>query len=1428
MKKTFGTACAIYLALTVIPMAQAVIPYGEIISLKKPGGDFVTLYTLDRLRASSSSVGTNEMFYIEAVDTENGIVALKSVGNGYYVEKEPGGTLMKTIATSTIGNTTHYYWHDVADGVVRLQNINNGNYAQPVNDVLRVNEPSPLVTTEFEWMPLTGARIADTKYSDDTPLYHIDATQPPYNAPTNGIDDATAAIQAALDAASYDEIIEGYAAIVYLPEGRYRLTDTIDIPPYVTLRGDWKRPTETDKRVAGTVMLIEHGEGLSGWSEPASNLTKNVAFILRKSAKMRQLSIYYPNQDVSNVQPYPYTLDFNGEGINVRDITLVNAYEGIFSGSHFPPYAVYWPNAINIYGTPLKTGLLCDYNATTPRYSSLHFTPDYWAESGLDGTTNRQTIINAMRSGGINDPSVALRTGDGDGGTSYVGLEFCGYDIGVQTFAHESPRMFDFKISECRIGMDMQFSKEHGWIITHGAIDAEEVAIRTSASCQTLTINNVSLSSDSKLVEHGSGTLSMMQCTFEDWDLDNHYAIEAFQEDTDRFTYISIVGCDFLQATNHIHINEDVSRALVYGNSPMEHGLDVNNEAGTGKYIVVDTTNYHAFAEMDPLEESVEEMLDVQRQVPRPPAGLAQVFDVTKPPYNAFNLASTSNTYDATDAIQAALDDAGDLADSEAGCIVYVPPGIYRINGRLTVPSHVELRGSQDGGQCTDSRTVLCLFADQGVTNAPAIISLEEQAGIRGFALFRPDQHWSYDRKSSDEDRESAYAYIATNLHAYPFAIAGTDHNWAYDLILCNIYDGIDFSAGGGHELEFIFGTTLNDMVVLGATANEPSVVYNLQAHTSTFQQMHTSRSGYPLWVDSGFGDNTPRLTTDDGGIQFIGTSVAFVGDGKFRSMGHFNNKSFINYSISGSPTLNMYLAGCEGRGIGLLVHSEDDKEMDVEVVGNTYHAYEGSLVTESYTSIGDVLHLFCSKQYLDSETNHIFAGEGHLVVQQDFRLAGSPAETYLLLEDNVTAVVEGGLMDIWGKNTLNMVDAYDNSQAKVCGLLNTYYLKTSAGKEYFPYPWTAQDDDSVFIQSVCPSSITGITGTNGAYAPPSAPTGLSAIAGDACVTLNWNDNSEADLYGYDVYGSAAGNLLYLASVQDNMFTHSSLMNGTTYSYAVIAYDELGNPSQASLQVSATPVDTVAPVWIAAAWEIEPVATGSSTITMKAGGTIDSSGPVEYRFYTYTNGVELARSDWSVNREFNATNLLPGTEYTFALRARDALGNTTTFNAAGFKSATTLWDLLTYDDFEAGWGNWSGPTDHCVLTSYYAVDTQCVNLDNQYTSSATQLSSALDLSGYSQLKIEFTFVTEIFDYSETFAVCYSADGGTNWTDMAEYTNNVHFVKQVRYFVDDAYGSALIIDNSGFTFSDNVLIKFQNRANQNADDLYLDNIRLSAK
>jgi fibronectin type 3 domain-containing protein len=97
---------------------------------------------------------------------------------------------------------------------------------------------------------------------------------------------------------------------------------------------------------------------------------------------------------------------------------------------------------------------------------------------------------------------------------------------------------------------------------------------------------------------------------------------------------------------------------------------------------------------------------------------------------------------------------------------------------------------------------------------------------------------------------------------------------------------------------------------------------------------------------------------------------------------------------------------------------------------------------------------------------------------------------------------------------------------------------------------------------------------------PPAPPANLSASAGEGQVDLDWDDNTEPDLDGYNVYRdtSSGGPYTQIAvRISTSQHTDIGLTNGVTYYYVVTALDASSNESSFSNEVSATPQDTGPP-----------------------------------------------------------------------------------------------------------------------------------------------------------------------------------------------------------------------------------------------------------
>lgn len=87
----------------------------------------------------------------------------------------------------------------------------------------------------------------------------------------------------------------------------------------------------------------------------------------------------------------------------------------------------------------------------------------------------------------------------------------------------------------------------------------------------------------------------------------------------------------------------------------------------------------------------------------------------------------------------------------------------------------------------------------------------------------------------------------------------------------------------------------------------------------------------------------------------------------------------------------------------------------------------------------------------------------------------------------------------------------------------------------------------------------------------PVPPQGLKVIAMNNKVYLYWNHNYESNVTGYNVFVSSSytGKYQKIGYTSKNEFYDEGAVNGTTYFYAITAYDNNGNESDLSVEYAA-------------------------------------------------------------------------------------------------------------------------------------------------------------------------------------------------------------------------------------------------------------------
>ena len=316
--------------------------------------------------------------------------------------------------------------------------------------------------------------IIDTVFpTDDVVIADIIATESPYNADNTGENDATSAIQKAID-----DCFENGGGTVWLPKGEYRVTGNIYIQKFVTLRGEYQDPDiGTDY---GTVIIAD---------VESSNDMRPSLFTVGASAGAVGLTIWYPEQDINNVKPYPYTfyVDGSSDGMlhTIKDCTLINSYRGIGVGAEceLGIKQVHEMTTIeNVKGTCLYEGLNNTNSSDVDTIKTLYISNRYWANAGEkfnapdEEKLNEYTRKNAcgIALGDLEWPNIA----DVDISDMLYGIQF---REGMRyTF---SGSFVDLRITDCDYGIYIPMytvsrrGKTWGVAVANGIIAGSEYAI---------------------------------------------------------------------------------------------------------------------------------------------------------------------------------------------------------------------------------------------------------------------------------------------------------------------------------------------------------------------------------------------------------------------------------------------------------------------------------------------------------------------------------------------------------------------------------------------------------------------------------------------------------------------------------------------------------------------------------------------------------------------------------------------------------------------------------------------------------------------------------------------------------------------------------------------------------------------------------------
>lgn len=670
-------------------------------------------------------------------------------------------------------------------------------------------------------------------------------TDPMFGAKAEPGFDNRAAFQAAIDAA-----YESGGGVVYIPAGNYEFHSTqigiksvrvrqgtsenkkdfnyeyvLRLHPGVQLRGDWAAPESNNGMVLGTILEVRVGKNApnydgsvkSWWndSQAGNALRTTYTSIADRFIEMNagtgvtNLSIWYPEQNINDVKPYPWTLfQTQGNCATIEHVTLVNSYNGFNSAPSELHYV------LDSYITALNKGIEVHVCTDIGRIENVSISPEYWAKSGLPGAPTLAELTAYTKA---NSVGFQMHRSDWE----YISyLHISGYKTGIWIgrepgFADApNAQLYEVHVDNCENGLYVEDVNPYGILISNSSFGAAKGgnAVYFYKDFSTSTqFNGVEFSGP--IVSDGSdGVISFESCLFGKY---SDYALKINNGN------VLLSQCHFENADKHVYLGMNM-RTLKSVNSGHKQRLKINNHSNDAKIEII-TDKKYAF---EPIPKGLKTNIIAH---PRPVSNQVLKAD--------FSRATGFNNQRPVKDISSELQSALDALKASGGGTLYLPAGRYLVNKPIKIPSGVELRGSWDVQHHTQNGgTAIFTNYDGGDAgeNAPSLIQLETNAGIRGITLAQLNI-------ISGE-------YSAESPRKTPFLIQGQGPKVYVINVTIAIGDkGIDLASydTSGHYVDYLGGVPLRAGIWVGGGA-EGGFIRNMQFNPHYGSRLPEGGQGYP------------------------------------------------------------------------------------------------------------------------------------------------------------------------------------------------------------------------------------------------------------------------------------------------------------------------------------------------------------------------------------------------------------------------------------------------------------------------------------------------------------------------------------------------------------------------------------------------------
>ncbi len=145
---------------------------------------------------------------------------------------------------------------------------------------------------------------------------------------------------------------------------------------------------------------------------------------------------------------------------------------------------------------------------------------------------------------------------------------------------------------------------------------------------------------------------------------------------------------------------------------------------------------------------------------------------------------------------------------------------------------------------------------------------------------------------------------------------------------------------------------------------------------------------------------------------------------------------------------------------------------------------------------------------------------------------------------------------------------------------------------------------------------------------------------------------------------------------------------------------------------------------------------------------------------------------------------------------------------------------INFNNFDSSWGIWNDGGSDCRRSAndaaYAYSGNRCVRLRDN-TSSSVMTTDNLNLSGYEEVTVDFTYLGVSMEYGEDFWLQVSLDGGASYQTLITWARGTDFSNNVREF------ETVVITG---TFTSSTRFRFRCDASANGDRVYIDDVDLT--